>query len=520
MNGRSVNSSSACVACLLTALVVGALGSVACGGETASSTSPSAATSPSPAPSLPPQTYPGTLVVTRVSEPRHNYDIYLVRSDGTGLTRLTHGRGNEEHAYWSPDGTRIVYGAGGAIWVMRADGSGKVRVGSGGSPSWSPDGTRILYGDGDVWVMNADGSGRQRVVGPSASYATWGRNGMIVFVRVGQTGGGWGATEAGGDRYAGGDLFAVNPDGSGLVRLTKKAGMILPSVSPDGTTIAAYVPKKDRIVAVPWEGEGAQVTLLARASRSFPNRGMPIAQWTSDGRRLVLGSSNYGEDGGAGLYLVNADGSGLTRVPRIKDAICPDWRPEPASPSPMASPIPALSHAVPPPAGLRLGGSAWEAGTFGWRFTPTVDIEVMELGCYDEGQDGLARRHRVGIFDAETEHLLASVTVRPKSRLDGLFRYEALATPLVLTAGRPYLVGTEDRKTLETVYNPGEDEQGDASLQWASQIAFDWADNMYVSRPPEGAFTAPTVRLAVWTNPPGFSPNLTFKPVRASSPTP
>ena len=113
----------------------------------------------------------------------------------------------------------------------------------------------------------------------------------------------------------GGDLYAVNPDGSGLERLTKGASMILPSVSPDGSTIAAYETKTDRLIAVPYGGDGPAVTLLADASRYFPNGGKPLAHWAPDGKTLVLGSSNRGERGGAGLYIVNADGSGLTTIP-------------------------------------------------------------------------------------------------------------------------------------------------------------------------------------------------------------
>ena len=120
----------------------------------------------------------------------------------------------------------------------------------------------------------------------------------------------------------------MNPDGSGLQRLTKGAAMILPSVSPDGSTIAAYATKTDRLIAVPYRGDGPAVTLLARASHYFPNGGMPLAHWAPDGKTLVLGSSNYGEDGGAGLLLVNADGSGLTSIPDVTQVIDPDWRPE------------------------------------------------------------------------------------------------------------------------------------------------------------------------------------------------
>ena len=52
----------------------------------------------------------------------------------------------------SPDDKRIAFllhasneaGAGGGLWMMRADGSGRHRVGDFGSPSWSPDGREFL----------------------------------------------------------------------------------------------------------------------------------------------------------------------------------------------------------------------------------------------------------------------------------------------------------------------------------------------------------------------------------------
>ena len=126
-------------------VAIGALGLVACSdSETAASASPSAAQSPGLTPA---QTDVGTLVVTRISNGDH--DLYLVRTDGTGLKRLTAGAGFEELAHWSPDGKRIVYnawlGQASSVWVMNADGSGKVRLGAGETPSWSPDGKQIAY---------------------------------------------------------------------------------------------------------------------------------------------------------------------------------------------------------------------------------------------------------------------------------------------------------------------------------------------------------------------------------------
>jgi Tol biopolymer transport system component len=56
-------------------------------------------------------------------------DIYVMRPDGSGATRLTHDR-----AYtpaWSPDGSQIVFSAPG-LFVMRADGSDITSLAVGG----------------------------------------------------------------------------------------------------------------------------------------------------------------------------------------------------------------------------------------------------------------------------------------------------------------------------------------------------------------------------------------------------
>ena len=506
------------------------------GNDSGAQLTPSSSLTQQPQNTAPAQLYPGTLLITRISEPDHNYDVYLVRSDGTGLRRLTSGPGNEEHAYWSPDGTRIVYSVNTGIWVMKADGSGKVHLGEGGSPCWSPDGKQILYEDaGGLSLMNVDGSDAQSLDVPlSPRYATWAPNGAIVFVS------GYGGGDSG-DPYAGGDLYAVHPDGTGLVRLTRHVGMILPSVSPDGSKIAAYVPKMDRIIAMPYRAYRPTSTLLARASRYFANGGMPIAHWTADGKKLVLGSSNYGEDGGAGLYVVNADGSRLTKIPHVTQAIGPDWRPVSASPRPAvsnsranppqtesASPRAAVSYsrANPPQTETavnttpRSTARVSEAGTIGWEFTPTADIEVTDLGCFDVFRDGLARAHRVGIFDAGSRRLLASVTVQPKSTLDGFFRWESLRTPLVLKAEGLYVVGTEDRGTLETVYAPYAWPANESGREhWAEEMGPPAFPGLYVSRPSEAAFTAPTVRQDLLNNStPWFSPNFKFRVVSPSPP--
>ena len=73
------------------------------------------------------------------------FQIYSINPDGTGDARLT-AEGNNEHPRWSPDGRFITFSSkrGGAesIYIMRSDGTGQTRVSRGKAeeshPSWSP----------------------------------------------------------------------------------------------------------------------------------------------------------------------------------------------------------------------------------------------------------------------------------------------------------------------------------------------------------------------------------------------
>jgi Tol biopolymer transport system component len=78
---------------------------------------------------------------------------------------------------WSPDGTQIVFGADGDLWLMARDGTGRQNLtstpdGFEWGPSFSPDGGSVAFtgpvGDGppQVQVIDVDGSDR-RVVAPN-----------------------------------------------------------------------------------------------------------------------------------------------------------------------------------------------------------------------------------------------------------------------------------------------------------------------------------------------------------------
>ncbi|HXL78796.1 MAG TPA: hypothetical protein VN985_09165 [Candidatus Eisenbacteria bacterium] len=150
-------------------------------------------------------------------------DIYVARSDGSAARRLTFGGGLNVDPEWSPDGTRIAFfsdrGGPGEIWVMSADGSGVRRLTQGpslnASASWAPDSTRVAFHserdfpggyESSIYVMNADGTDQRRLLDGDGLSPDWSPDGRwIVFVS--RRDGPW-------------DLYAVRPDGSGLIRLT------------------------------------------------------------------------------------------------------------------------------------------------------------------------------------------------------------------------------------------------------------------------------------------------------------
>ena len=121
-------------------------------------------------------------------------DIYVIGSDGSGLTQLTSGSVDNAYPAFSPDGTKIVFTSRrtgtSQVYVMNVNGSGQTQLTFDAQPKdqvpdWSPDGSKIAYladthgiadivnpSWGDIWVMNADGSGQHSITNGASYYGT------------------------------------------------------------------------------------------------------------------------------------------------------------------------------------------------------------------------------------------------------------------------------------------------------------------------------------------------------------
>jgi Tol biopolymer transport system component len=162
-------------------------------------------------------------------------DLFTIRADGTGLTRLTNNCPvSDSTPAWSPGGNHLVFSRFGELWSIRTDGSDLAKLtcnpprptgGDGGdyAPVWSPDGRTIAFQRfGDVDVMDANGDNAHIV-------ATGGRPAFSPDgTRLAYSGPDFGDAQG---------LHVVSTDGTGDTRLTTGRDWS-PVWSPDGTKIA------------------------------------------------------------------------------------------------------------------------------------------------------------------------------------------------------------------------------------------------------------------------------------------
>jgi Tol biopolymer transport system component len=155
-------------------------------------------------------------------------DLYKMRLDGSGLTRLTSAPGYDGGAFFSADGKRIVWRASRPAAGEELEDYQALLAKKLVRPS------RL-----EIWVMNADGTEPRQVTRlGAASFAPFfhpdGRR--IVF-----------ATNVRDPRGPNFDLYLVNDDGSGLEQITAYDGFDgFPMFSPDGRTLVFASNRKGR----------------------------------------------------------------------------------------------------------------------------------------------------------------------------------------------------------------------------------------------------------------------------------
>lgn len=219
--------------------------------------------------------------------------VYVMRVDGSELTRVVTRDFVRRRAAISPDKRRIAYGYDRTLSLVEIDGNGSAKVAGLpcvpllDGPRWSPDGSRlaVLTGRGDrtyqLFVAGGDGRGARQVseVTDLTGFA-WAPDGSdLVFI----------------SHHA---VWRVRPDGSQLVKLVDRQGAYNTiRYSPDGSMIAFTT--FDGLWVMGRDGSGL------RRIGSNEEQVVGLA-WSPDGREIAYRSGGLriaGVDGGDRLLV-------------------------------------------------------------------------------------------------------------------------------------------------------------------------------------------------------------------------
>jgi TolB protein len=273
--------------------------------------------------------------------------IFTIRSDGTGVRRVTHSPRLTTEPDWSPDGRWIVYN----VWPhgddnrsrilkIHPNGSGRMNIDGSctapcltdGFPQWSPSGGRIVFQRGmgpsvgknkvsAIFTMRADGTHLHQITQVGADPTvkqpigdgapTWSPDGeRLAFSRTKRS---TGHTA----------VFTIGLDGSGLRRITpwkRDAGQ--PDWSADGRWLAFYMNAQQDVALV--HPNGKRLHAIASAPFSWSS-----LSFSPNGNKITVGH-RLTETTLGDIYTMNVDGTHLQDITNtMRHESAPDWGPPP-----------------------------------------------------------------------------------------------------------------------------------------------------------------------------------------------
>jgi len=263
----------------------------------------------------------GRIAYMARDNPDANWNIWVMRGDGSDPKLLTDDAADDMSPTWSPDGKSIAFvserDGNREIYVMKADGTQQINLtlhlSEDWTPAWSPDGTSIAFssyrdGNWEIYIMGADGSDPVRLTQNSAAdYGPcWSPDSQQIAFHSNRDGN-W-------------EIYVVGRDGQGLRRLTEdEATDFAPAWSPDGTMIAFESYRDGNMEIYMMAADGSEQRNIS--NDPYSNEHGPA--WARDGSKLLYFSNR---DGGWDIFSMKPDGtakSNLTLSSALEQG--PDW---------------------------------------------------------------------------------------------------------------------------------------------------------------------------------------------------
>jgi Tol biopolymer transport system component len=223
------------------------------------------------------------------------FQVYSMNADGSGVTQLTRGPGQQANPGWSPNATRLAIRADWGkralqgIWIIpSSDPDGVTRdearrltkipagVDFDSEPQFSPDGTAVVFSrfkdfsTSAIFRIGIDGNGLKRLT-PwrlNASDPDWSPNGNKITFDSGDSG----------QPGSKGNIYVMRADGSGRRRLTD-----FPPIREGGGIIEANNPV--------WSPSGTRIMYTHFMSHLHNNKGNELVRMWADGmhKHVVVG---------------------------------------------------------------------------------------------------------------------------------------------------------------------------------------------------------------------------------------
>jgi Tol biopolymer transport system component len=312
---------------LATALTLAMVGCSAGPSASALESSPSAPAVPSgtaspsvsEVASVTPPNLDGRIIFTRAGGDFGDETVFAANANGTNEQRLTE-FGSSCCIWATRDGSRIAYAAYGervSTATANFDGSDKVVAQlpeslSLGPGPFSPDGQQIAFegfndaspADGGIYIGSTDGANLVRIT-QRAIPGDWSPDGAQVLFFIGSEG----------DPPPAGTLFVVNVDGTSQRQITPDNVEVACCFnfrwSPDGSRIL-FADQGGVLWLIDPDGTG-----LTQLFKDTEGRYAITPTWSPDGTKVMFAldpTSNQFSHPVNGLYVIDADGSGLTLV--------------------------------------------------------------------------------------------------------------------------------------------------------------------------------------------------------------
>jgi Tol biopolymer transport system component len=210
-----------------------------------------------------------------------DYEIYLMKTDGSGIKQLTYNSAQDTEPAWSPNGQYITFSSD-----------------RDGSSAW----------DSDIFIMHSDGTGitnltKTLAVNEYSSFWSYDSK-KIAF---------W--SDAGGFE----DYYVMNVDGTGIKLMDEEyLDFALPGEYGDYYIYEAFNGNYDILLDFFDNPKGAVNLTNNIANDRYPS-------WSPDGKKIVFVSDR---DFNNEIYIMNADGTNQTRITRNSvDDNYPAWSP-------------------------------------------------------------------------------------------------------------------------------------------------------------------------------------------------